>query len=444
MCHVVTAANFEQEVLQSQQAICLVYHVANSNCQEYLRNADKLVEQLNDSTVVNAGADGKEEKRHMWLKLCSCNADQNRNLASAFAVERAKLPITYFVMQGTIIDKVAGHVKEGRLESILHKFLEHYQKEMNVDLLVTRSKESASSGGSMSPLPAASRTDLRSGASTGYIIQSLTSSLSGSEMIRLPEESEMLDGIRKSIQEAKRKAHGELSELRRELGMDVRTLSGTELSSRYHQATQFTAMASISGLEALYLARCYAAIGDIARRNVVWARKALQDDFEPALGREIMRKLVALTDVNLVKGDLRVGACGAQRLLEREEANGGALHQHLTGYLHFNGHLFRQINERIDTRTHEVCFPSDFAEQLFIWLKDSRRNLPRGRSASPETAAGAVEHWATPPEDAATMIQSINAEKFWQCKTVLTSLLHLHPSDSKAHDARARLASLIH
>lgn len=480
--HRVTSTNFEQEVLQSQQAICLVYHIENSNCNVYLRNTEKLVDELNEATTLVQEKSGSEKQndkdkemkeRHVWLKLCVINADENRNLASAFSVERAKLPITYFIMQGTIIDKVVGHVKETRLHSILYKFLEHYQKEMNVDLLVARGKESAAdAGGKSTPLAAATTADLLSGASTEYIINSLTSSLTGPDMIRLPEESEKLDGIRKTIQEAKRKAHKELVELRREIGLDMRNLSDTELHTNYYRAAQFIAMASVSALETLFLARCYAAIGDIARKNVVWARKALSSDFEAALGKATMRNLIALIDTNLVKGDLRVTSIGAQKLLSnfivtdesmdsKDQANtsgSSTIIPFLEEYVEYTQRMERQINEHIDTRSLEVAFPVSFAEELFDWVKKSRKLIGTHRGASDGmgssqglswildlTAAGQMDHR---PNDASLtpeeMMTRIAEEQFWQAKTVITSLVQLHIADPKAHAARSRLASLIY
>ncbi|PWU99847.1 hypothetical protein C4B63_8g198 [Trypanosoma cruzi] len=161
------ASSFESEVIQSQQAICLVYYRPDSSsCNAYLTHAERLVSRLNreiSDTDKKDGCDGEKEKsvpaQKAWLKLCTINADENRNLASAFSVERAKLPVTYFIMQGTIIDKVTGHVVESRLEGILRKFLEHYKQQMNVELMGGGSPEH------QHPLPAAATADLLHGAS---------------------------------------------------------------------------------------------------------------------------------------------------------------------------------------------------------------------------------------------------------------------------------------
>lgn len=507
----VSAANFENEVLQSQQAICLVYHIENSNCSSYLRHAEKLVDDLNSNTTLlpkkekemeETSNDSKEEQgiRHACLKFCTVNADENRNLASAFSVERAKLPITFFIMQGTIIDKVVGHIKETRLQSILCRFIEHYQKEMNVDLLVARGKESVASGGMSSPLPAASTADLRSGASTTHMIQHLVSSLSGADRIRLPEEAEKLDGLRKTIQETKRKAYGELVELRREIGLEVRQLSESEKESKYYRSSPYNAMATISALEALFLARCYAAIGDVARENIIWAKRELTSSFEYGMTRtSLLRQLLALIEVNVVKGDLRITALTAERLLERfprekEEDSSVAENNNekrpplcafLTHYVSYARRLQSSIDQYIDSRDFEVTFPSTFAEEMFVVLKQSRKLLSSLGSSgvkllSSKSAKADEEPWSeevlklvssttfsvrskcstNPAEvlpssqsvspsssenaEESSIIARITSDQLRHAKVVLSCLIQLHIKDPKGQAARSRLASLVY
>lgn len=448
--HTVSASNFEQSVLQSEQAICLVFYVENSNCRAYMRHAEKLADNLNKSTSLNK--DGKtDEQSYIWLKFCLCNADENRNLASVFSVERAKLPVTYFVMQGTIIDKAVGHVKEPRLESILLKFLEHYQKEMNVNLLVARGKESASNGQG-SPLPAAPAKDLLGGATTEYIVQSLMSSLTGSEMIRLPEESEKMDGIRRTIQEAKKKAHNEILELRREIGMDIRNLSQQDLAVKYYRSPQFSAFGAISALEALFLARSYAAIGDIARKNVAWARKALQSDFEEIFTLKNMRLLVALIDANLVLGDLRFGTAASQRFLDSTEPNtkndDAELREALTSYIQFGLRMTEQINECIDSRSHDLSFPASFSDYLFGIIKQCKSKtsgkLSTRRNVDDSAAERLLLLLRGDEISSKEVISVVEEEQFNMCKTIITCLIQLYPSDTKSLDSRARLASLVY
>lgn len=458
----VTSANFEQDVLQSQQAICLVYYIENANCKSFIENVEKLTKELNEATEVNSKGEStttqtegtaKGSKSHVWLKLCTVNADENRNLASTFSVERAKLPITYFIMQGTIIDKVTGHIKTSRMHSILYKFMEHYQKEMNVDLLIPKANRNGSADGLTNPLATASTTDLLSGASAQFIINTLISSLRGADMIRLPEESNKLDGLRKTLQDAKRKAYQELTHLQREIGMDVRNLSDSELQSKYYRSAPFAAAASVSALEALFLARCYASIGDIARKNVVWARKAIFDDFEPVLGKPEIRQLIALIDVNTVKGDLKVSAAIVNKITawcSTTSSNDSTLAMYLQGVLEFCGVLSEQVDNHIDSRAFEKEFPTSFVEQLFGWLIEGRKKMgKRGDAGSKgpqeliDLALSTTESPLT-PEKEQTIRETFAACQFWQAKTVLTSLIQIYPSDAKGHAARSRLASLVY
>lgn len=428
IAHQTTAANFEQEVLQSQQAICLVYYIDNANCRVYLQNAEEEVNGL------NGGDSGKE-----WLKLCTINADENRNLASAFSVERAKLPATYFIMQGTIIDKLVGHVKAARLSGILHKFMEHYQKELNVDLLGARAKDRPEA-----PLASAAPSDLVSTASTSHIIRSLTASLSGADQIRLPEESSKMDGLRKTIQEAKRKAHSELSELQRSIGMDLKQLPDSVLQSQYYKTNQFVAMASLSCLEALYLARAYDAIGDVSRKNVTWARASIQADFEPALATPSIRRLMSLIDAILVKGDLHLSRASVELLLNRGDSLDAELTSVSQHYMAFSERVRTGIEEHIDSRDVQAAgsFPTAFVSALFEdfkTLKPHRKLAKDGSSYSgPWVAPQAGEELCTD-----TAIQRISDDVRWQCKTTLIAVLQLYASDPQSQDWRSRLASLL-
>lgn len=417
------AASFESEVIQSQQAICLVYHRPDSSsCNAYLAQTERLVDRLNRETS-RSGSDGGGQEdaptQRAWLKLCTINADENRNLASAFSVERAKLPVTYFIMQGTIIDKVTSHVSESRLESILRKFLEHYQQQMNVDLM---------GGGAtqrQSPLPAAATTDLLNGASTQYLQNRIMDALVGPERIRLPEESEKLDGLRKTIQQAKKKCFDELQELRKELGVHVRRLSEADMTSRYHRSSQYIAAAVLSALEALFLARVHAAIGNIAAENIVFALNAVQRDFEPVLGDPTVRRIVSLCEVLLVRGEVVLQQRGRQFCSDGDDDDGGAYLLRLLGW----------IDDLVDARVAPERFPSDDVEAMFALLRSnlllSRKQRPQdGEGKAGTTASGETEN--------------IHARRVRQVKTCLLGVLQLYHADPKSQDARSRLSSLLY
>ncbi|CBZ27956.1 conserved hypothetical protein [Leishmania mexicana MHOM/GT/2001/U1103] len=520
LSYVTNAANFEAEVLQSQQAICLIYYISNRNCSAYLKAAEKLVDSINaqttglgtatstsssgsgtaeasrseltvevNGTQVSETAEGGEapsalspasaaaptQRPHKmeWLKLCTINADENRNLASAFSVERARLPITYFVMQGTIVDKVVGHVAEARLSSILVKFLEHYQKEMNVDLLARQNRLSGTGDVSASPLPSAATTDLLSGTSTAFLQEKIMNALVGADMIQLPEEAEKLDGLRRTLQEAKKKAHAELQELHTQLGMDVRRLTDAEMRAHYVGAPQFHALGLLCALEALYLARSHATLGDVARVNVEWARRAVQRDFEAIQGNLALRRVLALVDVNLVRGELRTAA-----MLAAQDANRigsvlaamdtddvrGAQHRDalkemealIAGQCQYCRDMLRIIDDNIDSRTLDGSeFPSSIVDQLFELLKKNLKLSRTRLSQSSQTAesdapdAGSAEESMKALMDGKALDTTAKRvlmakAQVPQVRTLIMSLLQLYPTDPKSQDARSRLASLLY
>lgn len=503
----------------------MVYYISNSNCSAYLKSAEKLVDAINAETTgldapaatpaapstgltvdVDAGPDAQHNstaslsasalpsssshadpqqraspQKVQWLKLCTINADENRNLASAFSVERAKLPITYFVMQGTIVDKVVGHVAEGRLQSILVKFLEHYQKEMNVDLLARHGKAGADGkgDGASSPLPSAATADLLSGTSTTFLQDKMMNALVGADMIQLPEEAEQLDGIRRTLQEAKKKAHTELLELHKQLGMDIRRLTDAEMHAHYFNSSQFRALGVLSALEALYLARCYATLGDVPRTNVDWARQAVQSDFGAIQGDPALRRVMALVDVNVVRGELRMAATlaaqDANRLrgtlsamdagdLQRTAHRTALLEMErvIAGQSQYCLEMLRIIDEHVDSRTLDSnVFPSAVVDRLFELLKENqkmgRTRLPTSSSAAAAAAAAGASEQRQDGEEKALVevldgkVLDTTAKKVLtaqarvpQICTMVTSLVQLYASDPKAQAARSRLSSLMY
>lgn len=492
--HVTTAANFDTMVIESQQAICLVYHIPTSNCQAYLRQAEELVDSMNRQTsggtveepvgnevsgtpsaektstpaediddtsftavspVMDSCPRANSQKSFSWLKLCTINADENRNLASAFSVERAKLPITYFIMQGTIIDKVTGHIAASRLNSILHKFLEHYQKELNVDLMARSNLESQKSEGRSSPLPSAATADLTHGASTAYMEEKVLAALVGSERIRLPEEAEQLDGLRKTVQQAKRKTYDELQELHRQLGMDVRRLSDTEKHTHYYQSSQFRAMGVMSALEALYLARTYAALGDISRENVDAARRAVAKDFEAILGDATLRTVINLIDATVLRKELMLldseiarDAHRIQTSLEvlapsssaSDHATAADLRTHMKLLLLQSEHVKRLIDiieTHVDARSLSEGFPSAIVEGL---LEDLKTDLKRSKKHT-RTDVQADRRLPQALESVKQTMADLRAQ---HTKTTLMCILQRYATEPKSQAARARLASLLY
>lgn len=488
------AANFDSEVLHSQQAICLVFYIpGNNSCTAYLDMAEELVDTLNAEATpaTETSKQPQSTPKTSWIKLCLINADQNRNLASAFSVERARLPCTYFIMQGTIIDKVTGSMAKARLQRILLKFLEHYQAELHVDLLSRRRQAGANGGtgedgeGGTSPLPTAAAIDLLGGTSTAYLQQQAMQALLGSNMIRLPEEAAHLDGLRKTLQQAKKKAYEELADLYRQLGIGVRRLSEAEMQAHYYQSPQLKAMAALCALETLFLARCFAVLGDVPRQNVEWAKRAAQTEYAAAQSDPAVRRVMALVEVNLVKGELRAAALTASQdanrlssvLVVMEEGESqqqrqpsdalspsslagrpghvaamrsmAALVQLQSAYCR---EMLSLIDDHVDSRAPEGgAFPAAVADQLFCLLKENMK-------LSKQRCSGASSD-ASPSRDAdAEMLNLLEGREIditpkqvrmaearvQQLRAVITALLQMYASDPGSHPARARLSSLVY
>nr|CCC91229.1 conserved hypothetical protein [Trypanosoma congolense IL3000] len=403
------ASSFESEVIQSQQAICLVYYRPDSSsCNAYLAHAERLVDRLNEEACGVGREEPETPTQRAWLKLCTINADENRNLASAFSVERAKLPVTYFIMQGTIVDKVTGHLVESRLESILRKFLEHYQQQLNVNLIGPCSKQ-------QNPLPAAASADLLHGASTQFLQNRIMAALVGPESIRLPQESEKLDGLRKTIQQAKKKTFEELQELRRELGVDVRRLEEVQMVEKYYKSSQYISAALLSVLEALFLARVHSTIGNISADNVVFALNAVQRDFEPALGDANVRRLISLSQALLLRGEL---------LLEQQK-NASQVDSETEAESHV-AKMLRWIDQLIDARVVPEQYPTEEVEEMFSLLK-----IYVAQTRQPQCVDK-------------TGAEGLSAKRVQQMKTCLLGVLQLFHADAKSQEARLRLSSLLY
>ncbi|EPY32810.1 hypothetical protein STCU_02631 [Strigomonas culicis] len=421
-----------------------------------------------------------------FLKLCFINADENRNLASAFSVERAKLPVTYFIMQSTIIDKVTGAVSPKRIEAILYKFLEHYQKELHVDLLQKRNAESlqgergeAADGSDFrSPLPSATPADLVKGASTNFLIEKIFNALVGSERIRLPEQAEQLDGLKKTLQQAKQKAHDELQRLFKELGLDMRRWSEAELTAHYYKNPVFIAMGVLTALEGLFLARSYAALGDIDLKNVQWARNDLMKNFEPVLGEKKIKLCVALLDANVVKGQLRTAALlagqDANRLastlaaMEADQPDHSAPEQQQIAELQDMAAFIESqrahcvqalqlIDEHIDTphllmeEAETDSFPQATMQGLFEQLQSlmrQRRQLQA--AAAPKSATTTATASDLVAADAAPLIDTtakrlhLIQQREDHTKTLITCIIQIYSQHPQSHVARSRFASLLY
>ncbi len=298
----VTAANFDHEVMQSASAVCLVYTIEDSKCASHMQLLEQSADEITSSLTIRAKSrkpTGSESPHAQWLKVCQIDGDKNRNLAAAFSVERSKLPSTFFIFHGTIVDRVSGLLSKDRIDSIFSKFLEYYAENSGVDY----SKKEGASGAMCAP----AKRNLSDVASTKHKIGHLITALLGPDRIRLPEEVTQVDGLRRDLQQTKKEAFVELYQLHQKHGLDVRKASDAELERLLFGTEQFYAAAVLSGLEALVLARCYAlpaGKSNVLRQAVSDAKAAVERDFlKRQLKDDVVRQAVALTDVCLVLGD---------------------------------------------------------------------------------------------------------------------------------------------
>lgn len=416
--HRVDASSFESEVLQSQQAICLVYHIPNSACNAYLQQVDKLSDEANNACTAS------------WLKSCSVDGDQNKNLASAFSVERAKLPVTFFVMHGTIIDKVTGAVSDGRLRSIFDKFKGYYQVQTGVDL-------TAGKGASADniPLRSAPQSSLTEGASTQLLINKLVDSLVGINCIQLPKEMEQMDGLKKSIQHLKKQAYTELAELHKQLGMDQKRLSDEELSKNYYKSTQLMCAAMASALEALFLARIFGYVGRLAEKNVTDAVTSIQTDFRQTLGDNNMKRLLSVIELNLTRGYCR------------EKLGGTLPHWAMNG-----GMGVGQNEETLQPMTPEArqadpiakddTASEAFFHQVLRWcdVADGRISPTHFPSAEVEDMFQVLKKMPAP-----LIRRDEDLRRRFNCvKSAIVGVIQLFPEDQLSRAARSRLTSMIY
>lgn len=220
---VVTSKNFEQLVLQSQLAICLTYHVDSTRSRQFLPRIEEAVGEMN----VRA--------RTRWLSLMTIDADRNPTLAGAFSVERAKLPITFFVYAGTIVDKINGAVPKERLGAILRRFMEYYQEQKGVEL----EDHGFMHGAKQESLAGALSTQEYEGKLDWLLLSKERA------WAQPPTDARAL------ATKAAEQAAKDLRELQDQVGMNFKKISDEELQERYYSKPAYAAAARIAFLSAL-------------------------------------------------------------------------------------------------------------------------------------------------------------------------------------------------
>ena len=291
MLQKVDASTFETEVLQSRQAVCVVYYIpGKGECETHLDMVKRLTTELNQSS------------NSTWLKSVCIDGDKNVNLASAFSVERNKLPTTFFAMDASIVDKVVGPVPEERLRSILTKFKDYYQTQTGTDLALPNTDTNAARPGG------SGRGDgmlAAEGVSTQVLVNKVADSLIGPDCIMLPKETEHLGALKTSLQRCKKQAFTELGDLHKKLGMDRRRLSEKELETNWFGSSQYRCAAMASSLEAVFLGKIYAYIGQLAEKNVTEAWTATTNDFRNVMSDNHIKRLLSVVEINVARGRSR-------------------------------------------------------------------------------------------------------------------------------------------
>ena len=423
----ISTANFDAEVLQSQSAVCLVFAVDDGKCRHHMTVLDETCERLNSSTLTSRRGASQNHLAHMepdgrWLKLCQIDGDANRNLASAFSVERSKLPVTFFIFLGTVVDRVSGPLSAERTENILTKFQEYYGENCGVDF---------SRKGPEHFLHAPLKASLTDGATTKYRLNNLLGSLLGADRIKLPEEIGKVDGLRKSIQEAKKAAFDELYRVHQKNGLDVRKASEVELERLLYGTDEFQVAAGISGLEALLLARLYAmggAASTVSRQAVIAGKVAVERDFlKRQLKDDHVRQCVALCDVCVAVGDAKRQLAALptpsdsdlEAVKTAAETNDKAL-QLSTNPAAASYHFFQNILQWIEKIDHRLTgspgFPSAEADAMLAILKKLQVSARRNKE---------------------------DGEKFNMVKSLLLATIQLHSRDPAAVAMRSRLSSIL-
>lgn len=412
----VTAASFDSEVLQSQLAILLVFHIQNPACMTYLDACGRLVGERN------------AEANTTWLKLSTCNADRNPNLAAAFSVERAKLPITLFVFAGTIVDKVSGYMAEDRLSSILQKFKGYYEEQTNVVL---------GGPGSDAALAAAKQATLSGTATTEALQAQLWRALVGRDQIEflppMPTTTSTTTGIcddprRAEVERVERllgiaiaQSDREVAVLRTKLGADQRRLSEEELSKGLYSTPAFVSNAVLAGLRVLFVARANAAAGNANAAAVRAALDGFAANFPPAAANAPeVRRVVALAELNLLRvafTHTNAGTSKADDMARESEPTTAVSNTDLHEAF---GRWMSELDSPSSKASGEANrFPQSLFEEALAKLKATQ--LEARRSKDPNTAA------------------RLNATK-----TFLVRGIQLFPDGAEVRAIRSRLASLLY
>ena len=430
---IATAGNFDTEVLQSQSALCVVFHVNSRACKAHIAELEQLADHTNEGS------------NYHWLKVVSVDSDRNSNLASAFSVQRRKVPMTFFVCNGTMIDKVSGKdLPTERLGLIVTRFKDYYQKSRGVELEAH------------GPFQAAKTEALTEGATTDSMESKLLEMVLGSARVD-PEKPDgrktLAEEARPLLVRAKKQAAGELDELRLSVGVDVKRLDEAKLNKVFYSTSQFLAAAHLAGLEMLVTAREAAGLhhqaleGDAAEEDVLKAiarvdaaYATLKKSHAQAAAHGSVRRVVAAAELavsrveaTLVKARFAAAAT-AEKAAAKTAAPAAGPSPLITVY-DAARHVIIAC-DAIDIRNPPAAMPLDRVEPL---LGDVRALMSAARvTRTQEKAAAGAD---APP--AAVTTQDVQRALKLTKKALFASLAS-YGDDPVADKLRARAASLLY
>ena len=424
---VVTASSFEQVVMQSQLAMCLTYHVDNTRCRTFLPRIEETVNEMNIRC------------RHRWLSLMLVDADRNPSLAGAFSVERVKLPITYFVFSGTIIDQVNGAVPKERLQAILARFMEYYQEQKGVDLIDHGFAQSAKA-------------------------EAITEALSTQELegklewTLLSKERDWSNhaAVKDLVTKATAAADKDLRELQDAVGMNVKRIDPADLFGCYYSKPAYIASARVAFFGAL------AAVVDpgvAADDAAALLRKSLAD-YKHGMARPAVRFAACVAQLRLAERTAAqlLGAAAAQTRDDASNngsgADAAAAEESCAAALADVAKWVRAVDAPGGL---DGLFPQDTVNEMLasyrqLGLAVRRAGKPAGGgAAAAAAAAAAVDSSATSAAPPATPNAAASAAAVAHAKATqavvgdcIRATLQLFPEDAKCNVARSRFSAMMH
>lgn len=465
--HVATAGNFDTEVLQSQSALCVVFHTNSRACKAHIAELETLADFTNTHS------------NYTWLKVVTVDADRNSNLASAFSVQRRKVPMTFFVCSGTIIDKVSGReLPTERLQKIIMRFKDYFQRSRGVELENHGMFQSASTE------------SLTQGASTESLEAKLVDFLMGSGRCdpATPDGRAMLTSeVQTLVATAKKQAKQELDEVRAGIGADVKKLDDAQLIRQLYATSPFIAATHIGALEVLLASRVAVAKylqqqqpeegGESAADGSTGVTAAapssstssssagtatllladahavhdqLKKDFGRALAHPSVKRVAATAELvqawleaTLVRNERAVEAAQAKAAMTgSSNNNGGDAPPTPPALAVYNAarHVIALV-EAIDVRQAPSSLPLDRAEAL---INDVRALLASGRLLR----AGNNNSSSNNSADATAAVEGVTTRDLQHAvkltKKALIAALALYADDPHADKLRAKATSLLY